>query len=89
MRWCSGGGLTPRLDCLTHPFICPSLLPPFCWCQVISEVGGGAHLVLHARLRHAPAASKAATHALKVVLMRDIRQIQREVRGCTAQPAGQ
>ena len=50
--------------------------------QVLSQVSGGAHLVLHARLRHAPAASKSTTHALKVVPMHEIRQIQREVRVC-------
>ena len=43
-------------------------------------MSGGAHLVLHARLRHAPAASTSTTYALKMVPLHEIRQIQREVR---------
>ena len=59
-----------------------SYIPTSRWRQVLSQVSGGAHLVLHARLRHAPAASKSTTHALKVVPMHEIRQIQHEVRAC-------
>ena len=71
----------PRSLCLCSPVPPPTSLPPLQY-QVLSQVSGGAHLVLHARLRHAPAASKSTTHALKVVPVHEIRQIQREVRVC-------
>ena len=94
--WIAGWTQTMRwvaLHCETSPTTrpsfpvsaltrCPAHLATPLQHQVLSQVSGGAHLVLHARLRHAPAASKSTTHALKVVPMHEIRQIQREVRVC-------